>query len=160
MKHRARFPIRIKFMLTLLLLVTGVVTAITFATANLFQEDKKTYVNGLTSMVALGTADDARFLLASYGERLQLYARLMLDREAPARTRESVSRVLFEEFPELVAVTIDDGTSEPLRVYSTSQLDGAGLDREDVVEYEESHPVPQETLLRGEPFVRSCRTPR
>jgi signal transduction histidine kinase len=155
MKHRARFPIRIKFMLTLSLVVTAVVTAITFATANLFQEDKKVYVKGLTSMVALGTAEDARFLLGTYRERLSLYGRLMLDRDTPAATQEELSRVLFEEFPELVSVTIDDGSGDPLRVHAGSQLDAAGLSAAELLRYEEEHPVPVERVERREPWVRN-----
>ena len=63
MTRRLRIPIRVKFMLTFLILVTTVVGLITFTTANLFQADKKAYINGLTSMVALGTAEEARLNL-------------------------------------------------------------------------------------------------
>ena len=155
MKHKARFPIRLKFMLTLLLLVTGVVALITFATANLFQDDKKAYVNGLTSMVALGTAEEARYLLIGYQERLQLYTRLMLAEGMSAAARETLSQVLFEECQELVAVFIDDGREEPVRVYSTSLMDQAGIAREDIARFEEEHPIPAAVLAGGTPFVRN-----
>ena len=79
MTHRIRIPIRVKFMLTFLVLVTTVVGLITFTTANLLQEDKKAYINGLTSMVALGMAEEARTALAGYRDRLRLYTRLVLD---------------------------------------------------------------------------------
>jgi hypothetical protein len=70
MRRRIRIPLRFKFTLALLVLITGLVSFITFSTASLFQEDKRTYVNGLTSMVALGTAEEARSLLEGYRERL------------------------------------------------------------------------------------------
>ena len=76
MTRRMRFPIRLKFTLTFLVLVTLVLGAITFSTANLFVDDKKVYVNGFTSMVALGTAEEARTHLAGYRERLGSRVRL------------------------------------------------------------------------------------
>ena len=53
MKSRVRIPIRLKILITLLILVTGVVSVITFTMANLFHVDKKVYVNDLISIVAV-----------------------------------------------------------------------------------------------------------
>ena len=49
------------------MIVTAVVGLITFSTANLFQSDKMAYINDLTSMVAVGTAEEARSLGAQLG---------------------------------------------------------------------------------------------
>ncbi len=50
---RLFFPIRMKIMITLLFVVTAVVSVITFAMANMFHQDKRAYINDLTSIVAL-----------------------------------------------------------------------------------------------------------
>ena len=154
MKKTARFPMRVKFILTLLLLVTVVVGLITFATANMFQDDKKAYVNGLTSIVALATAEEARSLLGGYQERLRLYARLMLKQATSNAEREELSRLVFEEFPELVAVSIDTGNDEPIRIYNSSLIESAGLTREEIAR-NEGRPLPPEAYERDGAFVRN-----
>ena len=79
MSKRIRIPIRFKFMITFLVLVTAVVGLITFSTANLFREDKQAYINDLTSMVALATAEELQSLLNGSRERLQVYAGILVD---------------------------------------------------------------------------------
>ena len=78
---RRRFiPIRIKIMISLLTVTTAVVSVITFTMANLFQQDKKAYINDLAAIVALNTAEESRALLAGYRDRLEAW------RETPVTT--------------------------------------------------------------------------
>jgi hypothetical protein len=70
-------------MISLLFVVTAVVSVITFTMANLFHEDKRTYINDLASIVALNTAQECRALLVGYRERLQSYARIIDRRDLP-----------------------------------------------------------------------------
>jgi hypothetical protein len=77
MKIRLKFPIRFKILIALLLIVTTVVSIITFTMANLFHTDKSAYVHDLTSEMAMHSASETRALLAGYRERLQVFARLL-----------------------------------------------------------------------------------
>lgn len=123
---RVRFPIRLKFSLTFLVLVSTVLGVITFSTVSLFREDKKAYVNGLTSMVALGMAEESRSMLLGYHERLSLYTRLTLgDAVRPDRHGE-MATTMFSEFSELAAVVVDTG-DDPMVAYNIALLEGAGL---------------------------------
>ena len=155
MTFRLRVPIRVKFMLTFLVLVTGVVGLITFSTASLFQDDKHAYVNGMTSMVARGTAEEALSALVSYRERLRLYARWIVGGEVPEDKRETLSRTLFDEFPELVAVSVYQEGRPATSVWNLSTLEAAGLTREDLETYEREHPVPEARVSSDEPYVRN-----
>ena len=84
MKKRLRFPIRFKILIALLLIVTGVVSIITFTMANLFHADKAAYIHDLTSEMAMHTASETRALLTGYRERLQVFTRVLLAKEMPA----------------------------------------------------------------------------
>ena len=69
MNQRMVFPIRMRILVTLLLLVTAVVSVITYVMANLFHEDKTTYINDLASVMAQGTAQECGSLLVGYEEK-------------------------------------------------------------------------------------------
>jgi hypothetical protein len=58
MRNALRFPIRLKILITMLVVVTGVVGAIVATMANLFHMDKKTYITDLVSMVTASTAEE------------------------------------------------------------------------------------------------------
>ena len=94
-----RFPIRLKILVTLLLVVTGVVSAITFTMANLFHEDKKAYISDLALMVAISTAEECRATLVSYDERLQVYARIVGDRGLSHEQKVRLVDGMFIDFP-------------------------------------------------------------
>ena len=83
MLMKFRFPIRFKILLTMLVVITTVVSTITFIMANLFHEDKTAYIYDLTSTTSLNAASKTETLLTSYSERLQVFTRLMLDRTIP-----------------------------------------------------------------------------
>ena len=73
-RSRFTFSIRLKLLLTMLLVVTAVVSAITFTIVNLFQKDKTTYIFDLTSVVALHMAEEADTTLKNYNEQLKVFS--------------------------------------------------------------------------------------
>jgi len=111
MRYRFKFPIRLKIMLSLLFVVTAVVSTITFAMAQLFHEDKKTYIQGLVSTAAQSAADETRSLVESYRARTLVYARILDDPNFDGENRNLLMRDLFTEFPQLIALygLTDDG---------------------------------------------------
>jgi signal transduction histidine kinase len=155
MRSRLTIPIRVKFMITFLVLVTGVVGLITFSTANLFQDDKEAYVRGLTSMIAVGAADEVNTTMSSYLERLQFYTEVMADGSLTEGRRDTLSHALFDDFPELVAVRFHLEDTPPMGIYNQRTLESAGLTREQFEELHREHPLPTERIRDGQPFVRN-----
>ena len=96
-----RFPIRVKILITLLLVVTGAVGTITFTMANRFQEDKRAYLDSLASMYATGAAEESRSILMGYQERLRVHARIIRDPSMEPRVKAEILSSLFHDFPEL-----------------------------------------------------------
>ncbi|WP_136525770.1 sensor histidine kinase [Geomonas ferrireducens] len=130
MNTRLKFPLRFKILLSQLLVVSVVLSLITFTMATLFQKDKTAYIHDLTSTMALHSAEEAGTLVTGYTEKLKLFSRLMSDREMGGR--EQALKGLFEEFGEFVMVTRNapDGDED---VYDQAALDAVGVTREDLL---------------------------
>ena len=74
MISRFRFPIRLKIMITFLGVITVVVSLIIITMANLFNNDKTTYIRDLASVIAIHVAEEASSLLQGYHQKLRVFA--------------------------------------------------------------------------------------
>ncbi|MBJ6799367.1 ATP-binding protein [Geomonas propionica] len=146
MQSRLKFPLRFKMLLSQLLVVSVVLSLITFTMANLFQTDKTAYIHDLTSTMVLHTAEEANTLVAGYTEKLRLFSRLMGDEEMAGR--EQALQGLFEEFGEFIMVSRSGADGEQ-NVYDQGALAGAGVTAEQLLSYRESHPLPPPTPGAG-----------
>ncbi|QXE92497.1 HAMP domain-containing protein [Geomonas subterranea] len=146
MQSRLKFPLRFKMLLSQLLVVSVVLSLITFTMANLFQADKTAYIHDLTSTMVLHTAEEANTLVAGYTEKLRLFSRLMGDQEMAGR--EQALQGLFEEFGEFVMVSRTGADGEQ-NVYDQEALAGAGVTPEQLLSYREHHPIPPEPSGAG-----------
>ncbi|MCP3978223.1 MAG: HAMP domain-containing protein [bacterium] len=155
MKRGLRLPIRMKILITLLILVTGVVSAITFAMANLFHRDKALYINDLTSIVAVSVAEECQTILDGYRERLRVYSRLMTTDSLANSKKESLLTGYFEDFPELIAVALQRDGHETSAVYNVGELEAAGLTKERLQEHLRANPVPPESLDDSALYLRN-----
>ena len=149
MQKKLKFPLRFKLLVSQLLVVSVVLSLITFTMANLFQVDKTAYIHDLTSTVVQHTAEEGATLLVGYRERLRLFSRMMGRDDLDGR--QQVLKGLFEEFGEFVMVT-RSGKSGQETVFDAAALAAAGLTKEDLLGFRASHPLPAE--LR-EPYVEN-----
>ncbi len=152
---RIRMPLRIKFLIALLFLVASVMGAITLTMANLFHTDKKTYIHDLTSIIALHTAQETRSLLVGYQERINVFARLMGDRRLAQEDKARLLKALFQDFPEVVAMSLYTDEREPVTVYDAAQLDVAGLRKQDFLALRRERPIPFDRVRSGVAFVEN-----
>ena len=94
MLEKIRFPIRFKILVSLLLVITVVVSIITFTMANLFHTDKSAYIHDLSAEMAMHTASETRAMLTGYQERLQVFTRLMLEKDLAADQKTGLLKQL------------------------------------------------------------------
>jgi two-component system NtrC family sensor kinase len=153
MFKKIRFPIRFKILISLLLVITAVVSIITFTMANLFHTDKSAYVHDLTSEMAMHTAAETRALLVGYRERLQVFTRLMFDRDLLQDQKSKLLKQLFEDFHEFVAITMYAKGAELTTVYDAKTLRSAGLTKDSLLAYRKDHPLPMDLVESGEVFT-------
>ena len=153
MFKQLRFPIRFKILISLLLVITAVVSIITFTMANLFHTDKSAYVHDLTSEMAVHTAAETRALLVGYRERLQVFTRFLFDRDLLQDQKSKLLKQLFEDFHEFVAITVYAKGAELTTVYDAKTLKSAGLTKESLLAYRKDHPLPFDLVESGEVFT-------
>lgn len=148
-------PIRYKVLLVSLILTTTVVSAITFTMSALFHDDKKGYIHDLISTVALHTAEETGALLRSYQERLNVFARIMADKDIERKTKVSYLENLFAEFPELVSIMLMDGKKEPVSLFDSQTLEAVDMEPAQFKNFVESYPLPKELILAGKTHIRN-----
>jgi len=151
MQNRLKFPLRFKMLLSQLLVVSVVLSLISFTMANLFQADKTAYIHDLTSTVVLHTAEEANTLLAGYREKLKLFARVMADQETAGR--DQLLQALFEEFGEFVMVT-RRGAAGSETVYDAAALSAGGVKKEELLAFRAAHPLPA-GLPADQPYLEN-----
>jgi signal transduction histidine kinase len=155
MKPKLSFPLRLRILATLLLLVTTVVSLITFVMANLFHDDKKTYINDLTSIVALSTAEECRSLLNGYSEKLRIFGQIVHGTSLPRQRRDALLEEFFKDFRDLVGIIVYDRGTEIASVLDSNVLDQADLTSEDVRRSLEESPPPFDRLTADDFLVEN-----
>jgi len=153
MFKKLRFPIRFKILIALLLIITAVVSTITFSMANLFHADKSAYIHDLTSEMAMHTAAETRAMLIGYRERLQVFTRIMFEEDLAQAQKSKLLKQLFEEFQEFVAITLYVNGEELATVYDAKSLQAAGLTKEGLLAYRQEHQPPVDLIKAGNPII-------
>jgi hypothetical protein len=155
MRTALRFPIRLKILITMLIVVTGVVSAIVITMANLFHDDKRTYITDLASMVAQSTAEESRSILEASRERLQVYSRIITNQELPSGTKADLLKKLFGDFPELVGVSFIGDDEISAEAFNGGLLGSAELTKDELLDDLERYPLPMELIREGDLYVRN-----
>ena len=150
-----RLPIRFKILISMLLVITVVVSIITFTMANLFHEDKSAYIHDLTAEMAMHTAAETQSLLVGYYERLQVFALLMCKRDLPQAQKSKLFNQLFARFPEFVAITLYEKNREPITVYDSNTIEDAGMEKDTFLSYRRKNPIPLQMIEAGEIHVEN-----
>lgn len=153
MRQKIRFPIRLKILATTLIVMTAVVSVITFTMANLFHADKSAYIHDLTSATALNATQEVNMLLEGYRERLQVYTRLLDDTTLSGPAKNDLIKKLLEDAGEFVSITIYRNGVDQGSVYDAKLFQDAGLSKEDLQQYRATNPLPLQQVLSSKVFV-------
>src|SRR5436190_22826622 len=139
-KKPFQFPIQLKILVMILLLVTSVVSFITFSMVQLFQRDKTTSIFDLTSVIALHMAEEADSTLENYQGQLAVFAEALFAENMQEKTRTEFVKNLFKRFDDVVSLSVYEDGVEQLRVYDQATLQAAHLTREDFLQFRKEHP--------------------
>ena len=153
MLDKIRFPIRFKILIALLLVITAVVSIITFTMANLFHTDKSAYVHDLTSEMAMHTASETRAMLVGYQERIQVFTRLMVEKGLAHEQKTRLLKQLFEDFHEFVAISLYVNGEELATVYDAKALESSGQTKDGLLAHREQNPLPFDLIEEKGIFV-------
>ena len=156
MGKRVKFSIRFKVLVILLLVVTAAVSTITFTMANLFHADKSLYVHDLTSEMAMHTAAETRALLEGYQQNLQVFTRLLYDRDLNPEHKGKLVKEMFKDFNEFVAIILYSDGKELTSVYDSRILETAGIAKTGLSDYFIAHPIPFDQVLMGDVYIANA----
>jgi len=139
---RFRFPIRVKVLLTVLLLIMVVMSLNTSTMANLFRDDKTTYIRDLAAVMAIHVAEESETLLRNYVSNIQAFGDVIYDPDLEPITKQEVIQNLFRNYQDIVAITARRGDAEPVTAFDTSDLTRLDVSRAALLEYRDANPLP------------------
>ncbi len=138
---RFSFPIRIKVMLTVLLLIMLVMSLNTSSMANLFRKDKTTYMRDLTVVMAAHLAEESDALLRGYAANLRVFSDLIYDAEIDPVTKQQVIQGLFRNYQDIIAISAQRGATSPVSVFDSNALDRLGITRQELLANLDARPA-------------------
>ncbi len=155
MASQVKFSIRLKLLVMMLVVVTAVVSIITFQIVTLFQKDKTIYLFDLTSVTALHLSEEANSILLNYDERLEIFSQSLLSPDIPESGREAYIKKLISHFEGFIAISLYNAKGEEeVTLLDEAQFDTLNLRREDLLIYRTKSPIPFENLKLGVPFLQ------
>lgn len=148
-----RLPLRFKILVALLSVIIVVVSIITVTMASLFRTDKTAYIRDLTSIMALTTAEESYTIISGYRERIHVFARVMFDDQSSANHKANMLKGLFQDFGDIIAVTLYENGVEGATVYDANTLQTAGISNDQLYQYRQQHLPPFEQIEKQKVFV-------
>lgn len=155
-----RLPIRFKILISTLVVLTTVLGLITFTMARLFHSDKEAYIRDLTSVVAQHTGEEARDLLRSYGQKLQVFARMAYQTDLNKNAKSKLIAELFKDFRDFISVTIYENGVEQITIYDRNAFEGKQLDEAALNRYRKEHPLPMKLIGKSKEYVENSTITR
>ena len=116
-------PLRYKILVMVLILATTVVCSITYIMAKTFHEDKASYINDLTSILAVHMSEKVNDTLTGYRDRMLLFTRLLYEQESSSEHKSTLIQQVFKDFQEFVAIRLEERGSKPVYVYDLKSLE-------------------------------------
>jgi len=141
---RFNFPIRIKVMLTVLLLVMLVMSLNTSSMANLFRKDKTTYIRDLTVVMAVHLAEESDALLRGYAANLRVFSDVIYDPDIDPVTKQQVIQGLFRNYQDIIAISAQRGATSPVSVFDSNALERLGVSRQELLANRNANPAPRD----------------
>lgn len=139
---RFSFPLRVKVLLTVLVLIMIVMSLNTSTMANLFRDDKTAYIRDLTVVMAIHTAEEADALLRNYVSHIRAFGDVIYDAEMNPETKRDVIQSLFHNYDDIVAITARHGTADPVTAIDERALARLDISRSEFFDYRDQNPVP------------------
>jgi signal transduction histidine kinase len=142
------FPIRLKVLVAVLVILMLVVGVITATMADLFHQDKTAYVRDSSVAVTNNMRAEVETILASHLSAAGVLAEVLLSDYMEPAAKQQLVKPIFVAYPGLLALVTTSAGGEPLSLYNSAALRNAGI------EPDELHKLPSLTSPREEGTVR------
>jgi signal transduction histidine kinase len=96
--------------------------------------------------MAMHTASETRAMLDGYRERIQVFTRLMFEKDLTREQKTRLLKQLFEDYQEFVAITMYVNGEELATVYDAKALEVSGLTKDSLLTHRRQHPLPLDLI--------------
>ena len=156
MPSKIQVTFRFKILLSVLIVVTTVVSLITFTMARMFHADKVAYVEDVVSLVSVHAAEEANLRLTAYQDQLVTAGRVLDASNILRERRDEALKNLFIRSPGLVALRVFEGRKLVQLLLDNVATDAAGVSRASFLAAIARYPVPLDSIGVGTLYVRNA----
>ena len=146
--NKLSFPIRLKVLVAVLVILMLVVGVITATMANLFHQDKTAYVRDFSVAVTSNMRAEVETILASHRSAARVLAEVLLADYIDPAAKQQLVQPIFVAYPSLLALVTTGADGEPLSLYNNAALRNAGIEPDELFR------LPSLTAPREEDTVR------
>lgn len=132
--NKYSFPIRLKVLVAVLVILMLVIGVITATMANLFQQDKTAYVRDFSSAVTSNMLAEVETILESQASASRVLAEVLFADYIDSVAKQQLARPMFAAYPDLLALVTISASGEPVSLYNKAALRAADIDPAQVLE--------------------------
>ena len=155
MASKIRVTFRFKILLSVLIVVTTVVSLITFTMARMFHADKVAYVEDLVSLVSVHAAEEANLRLTAYQDQLVTAGRVLDATNILRERRDEALRNLFARSPGLVALRVFENRKVVRLLLDSLAIGAVGVSRTSFLAAIARQTIPFDSIEVGTLYVRN-----
>lgn len=132
--NKISFPIRLKVLVTVLVILMLVVGVITATMANLFEQDKTAYVRDFNVAVTSNMQAEIDTILTSHVSASQVLAEVLFADYIDPAAKQQLAKPIFAAYPALLALVTTGTDGQPVSLYNNVALRRAGVEPAKVIE--------------------------
>ena len=125
--NKFSFPIRLKVLVAVLVMLMLVVGVITATMANLFQQDKTAYVRDFSAAVTGNMRAEVETILDSRLSATVVLAEVLFADYIDPVAKQQLAKPMFGAYPDLLALVTVSASGEPLSLVNNAALRDAGI---------------------------------
>jgi signal transduction histidine kinase len=122
------FPIRLKVLVAVLVILMLVIGVITATMARLFQEDKTAYVRDFSAAVTSNMQAEVETILDSQLSAARVLAEVLFADYIDPVAKQQLAKSIFAAYPDLLALVTISASGEPVSLYNNAALRDAGIE--------------------------------
>ena len=126
--NKLSFPIRLKVLVAVLVILMLVIGVITATMANLFQQDKTAYVRDYSLAVTGNMQAEIETILDSQLSAARVLSEVLFADYIDPVAKQNLAKPMFVAYPDMLALVTTTADGEPRTLYNNAALREAGIE--------------------------------
>ena len=129
------FPIRLKVLIAILAFLMLVVGVITAMMANLFHQDKTTYVRDFSAAVTSDIKAEVETILGGYISASTVLSEVLFATYIDPDAKQRLIQPIFVAYPEIVAMVTNNLQGDPITIYNSAATEAIGASSNELLRF-------------------------